>query len=112
MTSPQYSYSSIPLDPNHQEIRVLELQPGPEASDLIGQLDRCSVNNPQLYEALSYTWGPSHKSEKIHIGSNEVLVITDNLASALRVLRSNDNIRRIWIDAICINQNDIISKYN
>jgi hypothetical protein len=72
------------------------------------------------YEALSYTWGDLtalqpvrcyHESKK---GSQrrsesryEWLYITANCASALRRLRLKDRPRRIWIDAICIDQRNI-----
>ncbi|KAI0470393.1 heterokaryon incompatibility protein-domain-containing protein [Xylariaceae sp. FL0804] len=64
-----------------------------------------------VYEALSYTWGS--------ISHHETAIITDqtsglpatlslglNLASALRNLRRSCQSRKLWIDAICINQGD------
>lgn len=96
-------YQSTSLNSSRKEIRLLELQPGPDGSDLIGRLERWAIGNTPPYEALSYTWGPSHKSERIVIEQAE-LCITDNLASALCILRSRDRERKIWIDAICINQ--------
>ncbi|XXG94910.1 hypothetical protein Hte_001169 [Hypoxylon texense] len=80
------------------------------------QLQRCSVQ----YEALSYTWGPPEKTNTILVegackpipennssGGLFKLQITHNLHEALLHLRRTDITRRLWIDAICINQDDI-----
>ncbi|KAK4158727.1 HET-domain-containing protein [Cladorrhinum sp. PSN259] len=65
------------------------------------------------YEALSYTWGDAGVSEFAAIegaadgGGVRRLGIRQNLASALRHLRQPTDPRVLWIDAICINQDDI-----
>ncbi|KAK0640610.1 heterokaryon incompatibility, partial [Cercophora newfieldiana] len=61
------------------------------------------------YEALSYTWGsPVHKCP-ITI-NNRPCLIWGNLYTALLALRYEDKPRHLWIDAICINQDDIAEK--
>jgi hypothetical protein len=59
------------------------------------------------YEALSYTWGSDSDAQPclISIDGSEFRV-TKNLYSALQVLRSTDGDRVLWVDAVCINQND------
>lgn len=67
------------------------------------------------YEALSYTWGTTDDPEIAYVidlgpGGNEectTLAIYQNLASAFRHLRYVDQVRIFWVDAICINQEDI-----
>lgn len=63
------------------------------------------------YEALSYTWGEAGISESavIEVGDGPVhkLGIRQNLASALRHFRHHSETRVLWIDAICINQDDV-----
>lgn len=67
------------------------------------------------YEALSYTWGTGDDPETIQVvslGPDQVekyatLKIYQNLASAFRHLRFVDQVRTLWVDAICINQGDI-----
>ncbi|KAE8453859.1 hypothetical protein EG329_007635 [Mollisiaceae sp. DMI_Dod_QoI] len=68
------------------------------------------------YEALSYTWGSSENPVLAIVeSSNDTRVSTDqktlyigqNLAGALRFLRSPENTRTLWVDAVCINQQDI-----
>ncbi|RDW92048.1 hypothetical protein BP5796_01442 [Coleophoma crateriformis] len=43
----------------------------------------------------------------ILLGQENVVQITSNLANALRCMRKPDSIRILWIDALCINQNDV-----
>lgn len=68
------------------------------------------------YDALSYTWGSPGDTELISVceemgssnsdGESAMLKVGKNLATALRYLRHSDRSRTIWIDAICINQED------
>ncbi|CAM1506381.1 Fc.00g060220.m01.CDS01 [Cosmosporella sp. VM-42] len=67
------------------------------------------------FEALSYCWGPEENSGNVMIDSGSdngafKLPIRQNLESALRNLRSDVQPRVIWIDAICINQDDEAEK--
>lgn len=63
------------------------------------------------YEALSYTWGSTKDREAIYVrnsdGEHWELLVTKNLALALRHLRCTMAKRTMWIDAICINQEDM-----
>jgi hypothetical protein len=62
-----------------------------------------------LYEALSYVWGNPNNPRSISIDKHD-LTITINLHAALLCLRDRFIDRIIWIDAICINQGDMIEK--
>jgi ankyrin repeat protein len=57
------------------------------------------------YEALSYTWGGTYKPHEIEI-NGRILPVTKNLSLALRSLRYPHQDRILWIDAICIDQNN------
>lgn len=57
------------------------------------------------YEALSYTWGDTKRSNLMEINSKRFYV-TDNLLEALQHLRYEAEDRILWIDAICINQSN------
>jgi len=64
------------------------------------------------YLALSYTWGGSKAMQKIIVNDDPVLV-TENLGQALHVLRDKHYIKdgwKLWIDALCINQKDIVER--
>ncbi|KAA8569811.1 hypothetical protein EYC84_002154 [Monilinia fructicola] len=63
------------------------------------------------YEALSYAWGENNESDNVLIKLNgQPFAITPNLHSALLVLRDNPNPPSLWIDAICLDQNDPFEK--
>ncbi|KAH6715591.1 heterokaryon incompatibility, partial [Leptodontidium sp. MPI-SDFR-AT-0119] len=64
------------------------------------------------YQALSYTWGKADGSN-LKIWVNGVLVpVRRNLLCALRVLRADPMAGSlpIWIDALCINQQDVLER--
>ncbi|KAF3766667.1 hypothetical protein M406DRAFT_53104, partial [Cryphonectria parasitica EP155] len=65
------------------------------------------------YEALSYCWGGQSLTQEIFCEGRR-LMVTKNCESALRYFRPavNGHVRRLWIDAICINQGDISEKSN
>ncbi|KAI1735317.1 HET-domain-containing protein [Xylaria scruposa] len=103
-----------PLEQGVKSIRVLELLPGVFESDLRGVLRTVALDNKPSYEALSYTWGTRTEGRTLKIRqsthwmsrSNE-LPVTDNLFQALRRLRYLFKPRVMWVDAVCINQEDI-----
>lgn len=107
-------------DVTRSGLRLLKLHGG-KANNLRGNLIRHDTlgkiqNDP--YDALSYTWGQADATSVIEIIAQDTvheLPITPNLESALRQLRDENNplkYRLLWIDAICINQNDDDEKNN
>lgn len=61
------------------------------------------------FEALSYTWGSPIFSHRITCNGVKFSV-TENLHAALVRLRRPDRERYVWIDALCINQYDLVEK--
>ncbi|KAK5652292.1 hypothetical protein OQA88_10640 [Cercophora sp. LCS_1] len=49
-------------------------------------------------------------SSRVCVCGHDSLIITKNLARAIRYLRSDFLPRRMWIDAICINQRDVVER--
>lgn len=103
----QYSYNI--LDPGVPSIRVLDLLPARhENADIHCSLQTLRLSQSQddsnAYHALSYVWGTWENAKKIYVDGYS-LNITANLEQALRHLRQL-SYRKLWIDAICINQTD------
>ena len=75
----------------------------------LGRLETVSVESEPRYTALSYVWGDS--SDRVpFILDNYRLLITRNLALALQALQLDDEPFVLWIDALCINQDDLTEK--
>jgi hypothetical protein len=102
---PGLSYDYDRLEPGRQ-IRVLELTSPVGALRLEGVL--LTVSNVPLYlpkyTAISYAWGADKsKPELISLGDNGALPLT---STAAHILRRTSRRLPLWIDSICINQND------
>jgi hypothetical protein len=104
-----YSYQYQPLRYN-DSVRILILHPSSnQAKPIICTIQHIRLSDMTInYEALSYTWGDTSQKEVIHFhdGSKDLLV-GRTCHDALRNLRQETTYRLLWIDAICINQDDI-----
>ncbi|KAM7199980.1 Heterokaryon incompatibility protein (HET) domain containing protein [Rhypophila sp. PSN 637] len=114
-------YSTITSQPGGPYIRLLHLRPGTDKDAPIeAKLDIVPLHHGHSnFEALSYVWGQELDREGLKLqhpipgdnGSTESGIgITANLAVALRHLRYPDRTRILWVDAVCINQNDVVEK--
>jgi hypothetical protein len=112
MDMPQYRYSRLPQERNI--IRLLLLLPSnDEPENLRCRLFEYAIQEEKEashpYEALSYVWGSGGNLRSINV-DNQKLAITENLYKALLHLRDPTITQTIWVDAICINQEDEIEK--
>ncbi|KAF4629223.1 hypothetical protein G7Y89_g8924 [Cudoniella acicularis] len=91
--------------------RLLTILPGEEATPIHGSLEiacwdkehSSNERSSTAYGALSYAWGD--EEAKLQIILNECpFHVTPTLEQALRRLRSVSQPRKIWIDAIYIDQ--------
>ena len=111
MEGAEKAYQYEPISEN--QIRLVLLKPGGYGDAISASL--IVVNDFHLgvdrvpYAALSYTWGNSQPSKTITV-DGKMMRITANLSSALRHLRRSDHVVSMWIDAICINQDDLQEK--
>lgn len=107
----KYRYS--PLLPGNGNIRLLRLMAAAGDDDKNTTVECQLFDYPlqklgegtHLYEALSYAWGDSNNLRPILINRHKFL-ITRNLYSALLHLRNRFLDRILWVDALCIYQND------
>lgn len=120
------AFNYPPLDPSRREIRLLypilrEAETGAsplrevsrEDDDIVVhpdlsldfELRNASLNDKLNYTALSYVWGPPDPVKYITV-NGKPFQVRANLACALRHFQYKDVAPAIWIDAICINQDD------
>jgi hypothetical protein len=67
------------------------------------------LDSDASFAALSYVWGFSKESRSISCGS-VIIEVTENCYAALLALRRTRGAFTIWVDAICINQQDVREK--
>jgi hypothetical protein len=100
-----YKYHSLVGSPDPSIIRLIRLEPGGFESSLQCELITASLDQNPHFDALSYCWGSEKKSRTLLCGSDQ-LSITENLSQALCRLRRETEVRVVWADAVCINQDD------
>ena len=94
-------------------IRLLRLLPCPDENSRI----ECTLvpyhlldsETTHLFEAISYVWGSQDSLQCIRVNGFKCRV-KENLHALLLCLRHRFFERVIWVDAICINQEDITEK--
>jgi hypothetical protein len=109
-TMPGFAYR--PLERARREIRLLQILPrhseavnADDADSIQCALEHASLDDKPEFQALSYTWGDASRVRKITL-NGAVVTVTENLELALRHLQSGSLVKRLWVDAICINQQD------
>ncbi|KAK3628383.1 hypothetical protein LTR56_018651 [Elasticomyces elasticus] len=96
---------------NNTQIRVLVVHPACDLDDPIQcSLEITDLEAPCRYEALSYSW--SYRDDGLItfdreiICEGEVLPVTQSAEEAIRRFRLPNKTRTLWVDAICIRQQD------
>jgi len=105
---------TLPSPKDH--IRLLKLKPSnPTAdrnddnghfnADIDGEVVVANISDPPSHQAVSYTWGGGERNSVISFPDSKLLV-TETLDCAIWHLRKRDREVTLWIDQVCINQND------
>ncbi|CZR64315.1 uncharacterized protein PAC_14213 [Phialocephala subalpina] len=94
-----------PLNVEKSEIRIIILKPGTTSSPLECCLKHINPKaKPRVrYKALSYTWGSPEPTRTMTLDGIQIQV-RENLWQALCHIRQPQDEVRLWVDAICINQ--------
>jgi Heterokaryon incompatibility protein (HET) len=109
---PKYSYKQL-RDASH--VRLLSLSPGDDGTELRAVIHHTSLDSAKQYNALSYVWRPKVATHHLrtpdeathHLRTPDGSIdLTASLYSALQRLRDENDEIMLWVDAICINQND------
>ena len=105
------SHHYTPLRDPSSQIRFLEVDcetSGPD--DLIKcRLATWDVETAPPYHAISYTWGPEEPTETILLDDGPA-VVRKNCADVLRQLIYFKSCLYYWLDALCIDQTNVIEK--
>lgn len=101
-------YDALPLLPaDGDTTRVLRIEPSVSFDDPICcTLKVMPLQGAPAYSAVSYVWGDPAITRTIHVNGVPITVRL-NIWNVLLQMRSNGNTGLLWIDAICINQEDI-----
>ncbi|KAI7282370.1 hypothetical protein KC345_g3556 [Hortaea werneckii] len=110
MTFPAFCYS--PLTQPKTDIRLLSFHHGaqdPDTSTIELSIENFPLQDAPPYAAMSYTWGepPAQESVLIH---DCTFPLRWNCWYMLRQLQKHRPYGYFWIDAICINQDDVEEK--
>lgn len=104
----ELTYSELP---SPRSIRIIRLHGATHPDDdihfdlIVSSVDTAS------YEAISYTWS-GQEQDRLVYANGQRHYITKNAEDVMRKLRPNKpkKSRNLWIDAICINQQDYKEK--
>ncbi|KAH7413342.1 heterokaryon incompatibility protein-domain-containing protein [Cadophora sp. MPI-SDFR-AT-0126] len=105
-------YKYKPIDLDRAGVRLLRLLKANFMDEIQcdlfdGWIDQSEDGIP--YDALSYTWGSTKKVAQITVNGS-IMHVTSNLHTALLHLRYEKVDRILWIDAICIDQNNMAER--
>lgn len=91
------------------EIRLLKIAPrhaGEGGGRLKDSIQHVHLSASPLYTAVSWMWGIQGDLVDIEV-DDSILRVQQNLSRVIEDLRDDHQARRVWIDAISINQQDI-----
>lgn len=85
---------------------MLRILPSDPSGRITACLTHVSLTDPPPFKALSYCWGSAVDPKPI-ILNNCVMHVTQSLHSALQQFKSQMLNTYLWVDALCINQEDL-----
>jgi hypothetical protein len=104
-----FQYRPLEVD----SIRVIHLQPRRDGQKIECTLSHVAYRDRPQYNALSYAWGDETPKRIIFLDGIE-FEVGENLAKALINIRglesAGEGPQILWIDAICINQSDLVER--
>ena len=100
-----------PFEPGSGQFRILILEAARDSNEVQGTLKIVSLRGkprPQ-YETISYVWGKASRTESMILNGQRIYVPRSSV-QALRRIQLLNSARAVWIDAICINQKDLVER--
>lgn len=105
---PEQRYVYQPIDGVHA-LRMLRICPTAPGKPIHIEILHHNLSDLKHCKVLSYEWGQSPERHTF-ICQNGCLRVTTNLLHLLLRLRASGEMGLLWIDAICINQDDIAER--
>ncbi|SPJ85396.1 uncharacterized protein FTOL_11177 [Fusarium torulosum] len=101
----RYPFTPLPTG----SIRLLRLSPvaANSSSIICGTLEVHDLQTSPPFIALSYEWGPPEANHPSLYLRGGTVPLHSNAAAALTTLRDHHNVTRIWIDMVCIGQENV-----
>ncbi|KAF2204156.1 hypothetical protein GQ43DRAFT_365222 [Delitschia confertaspora ATCC 74209] len=93
-----YRYTEL----QEMEFRLVRILPA-KMSTIKCEIIHASLKNPPHYLAISYAWGDAGDTRKIQLEGTGISVAV-SLYGALEVLRKKREAVLVWVDALCIDQ--------
>ena len=115
VSAPASSRYYRPLRESEIRLIVLDGASGAEDEPVACELVYAHLTDATPYEALSYCWGDPRERGVLSVrvaGDTWELSATASLLGALRRLRRQGTRRTLWVDAVCINQDDLEERAN
>ncbi|KAF9877458.1 heterokaryon incompatibility protein [Colletotrichum karsti] len=84
------------------EFRLVRILPA-RMSKIKCQVRRESISNPPKYVAVSYAWGDAGDTRRLELEGTDI-PIPASLHGALDALRQKNSIVTVWVDRLCIDQ--------
>jgi Heterokaryon incompatibility protein (HET) len=94
---------------HEDSIRLLILEPAKMGERICCRIEQSRLSLNPKYNAISYVWGESLNKYVISI-DGYTFEVRRNLYNALQCFRNECVPRTLWVDAICLNQNDIVER--
>ena len=95
-------------------IRLLQIRPGTVAQPIHCKLIKRPLWDAGEYNALSYSWGKEELYREIYLESQNnpaiPFLVSTHLWNALRRLRHEQCTVNVWVDVICIDQQNAVER--
>ena len=98
-----------PLDEPNLQIRVLRIRQSMKQSGVCATLEPVYMSSNPRYDALSWCWGRPGRNGTLLLNGKSIQ-IRENLQLFLQALVRHYSELVVWVDALCINQNDNAEK--
>jgi hypothetical protein len=100
-----------PLNSDNKEIRLLLVKAGKADQPIECELQHTSLQSKDRpeYETVSYCWGDATEKATIVLHGVETSVPLSSKTVLARIREAKKD-RLVWIDAVCINQDDVAER--